>query len=120
MTDNRDWSAMTPEEAAVVSTILSKSGVPQGHTLIDELNGAVVSRDPQWVIDVRPVNTGPGADLPDGPFPAHAFVPNQADYQGEIIVWIKNGHLDGLEYAWVTDEPPVRWPGPDEMEVVPD
>jgi hypothetical protein len=38
----------------------------------------------------------------------------------ETAVIIKNGHLDGLEYAWVTDEAPTRWPRPDEMEVIPD
>ena len=59
-----------------------------------------------------------GADLPNGPFPAHAFVPNSAEYQGEVIIWITDGHVSGLEYAWVSDDPPTRWPRADEMEVV--
>ena len=64
MTDNRDLRAMSPEETAVIVTIVSASGVSGGQGLIEE--------------------------------------------------------LDGLEYAWVTDEAPTRWPRPDEMEVVPD
>jgi hypothetical protein len=120
MTDNRDWRAMSPEEASVIATIVSASGVFGGQRLIDELDGAVVSHSTRWIVDVKPATDRPGADLANGPFPAHAYVPSSADYRGEIIIWIKDGHLDGLEYAWVSHEPPTRWPRPDEMEVVPD
>ena len=104
----------------MIVTIVSASGVSGGQGLIEELDGAVVSRSTQWIIDVKPATDGPGVDLSNGPFPAHAYVPSSADYRGEIIMWIKDGHLDGLEYAWVTNEAPTRWPRPDEMEVVPD
>ena len=63
-------------------------------------------------------NNGEGVDLPNGPFPAHAFVPNSAEYQGEVIIWITDGHLSGLEHTWVNEDPPTRWPRADEMEVV--
>ena len=45
-------------------------------------------------------------------------MPNSAEYQGEVIIWITDGHVSGLEYAWVSDNPPTRWPRADEMEVV--
>ena len=63
-------------------------------------------------------NKGQGSDIPNGPFPAQAFVPNSAEYQGEVIIWIADGHVSGLEYAWVSSDPPTRWPRADEMEVV--
>ena len=119
MTDGREWRAISPEEVAVVTTIVSTSGVSSGQVLIDELDGATVAHSAQWILDIQPAVGTPGTDLPDGPFPANAFVPNSADYQGEIIIWIKDGHLDGLEFAWVSDEPPTRWPLPGQMEVVP-
>ena len=99
----------------MITAIVSASG----RTLIDELGGAVVSHSAPWILHIQPARDATRVDLPDGPFPANAFVPNSANYQGEIIIWIKDGHLDGLEYAWVTDEPPTRWPRPDEMEIVP-
>jgi len=123
MTDNRDLRAMSPKETAVIVTIVSASGVSGGQGLIEELDAAVVSRSTQWIIDVKPATDGAGVDLSNGPFPAHAYVPTSADYYypgGEIIMWIKDGHLDGLEYAWVTNEAPTRRPRPDEMAVVPD
>jgi hypothetical protein len=114
MTDARPISS---EEAAVITAIVSTSGVPSGQGLINDLDGAAVSHSAPWILHIQPATEAPGVDLPDGPFPADAAVPNSANYQGEIIIWIKNGHLDGLEYAWVTDEPPTRWPRPDEMEI---
>src|SRR5262245_61813926 len=120
MTDDPEWQPMSPEEKKMVNAIVSASGVRGADALIDELSGAVVSRSPVWVFDVKPMNDGPGIDIPNGPFPVHAYVPSAAAYQGEIIIWIKDGHLDGLEYVWVSDTPPTRWPRPDEMEVVPD
>ena len=51
-----------------------------------------------WILDVKVSNDGEGSDLPDGPFPARAFVPSSAAYEGEIIIWISNGHVSGLEY----------------------
>ena len=119
MTDGREWRAISPEEAAVITTIVSASGVPSGQVLINELDGATVAHSARWILDIQPAAGSPGADLPNGPFPANAYVPNSAEYQGEIIIWIKDGHLDGLEFAWVSDEPPTRWPLPGQMEVVP-
>ncbi len=118
MTEDRKWRTISPEEIAVVTAIISSSGLSEGSALLDELDGAMVSHETDWILDVKTSNAGSGVDFPNGPFPARAFVPSNAAYQGEVIIWIDNGHLSGLEYAWITDNPPTRWPRPDEMEVV--
>jgi hypothetical protein len=56
----------------------------------------VASSKTDWILDIKTPNAGPGADLPNGPFPGRAFVPSNKDYQGEIIVWVESGHLSGL------------------------
>jgi len=71
-----------------------------------------------WILDVKVSNDDECADLPNGLFPAHAFVPHSAEYQGEVIIWLTDGHVSGLEYAWVCDNPTTRWPRADEMELV--
>lgn len=115
---DRNWRSISPAESAVVVAIVEAAGLPGGKAIIDELDGAVVSPETDWIIDIKTPNVASsGADLPNGPFPARAFVPSSAAYQGEVIVWIENGHLSGLEYAWISDKPPTRWPRPDEMEV---
>ncbi len=120
MTDNQEWRNASPEEVAVMTAILSTAAVPGSQPLFHEIEGAMVSNSTPWILDVETKRTGPGTELSNGPFPAHAYVPSKAAYQGEIIIWITDGHLSGLEYAWVTDDAPTRWPRPDELEIVAD
>lgn len=119
MTDTTAWRPISTDETNVVRAVVSAAGVSEGHILLEELDSALVSHSTAWVLDVKVSDSAARADLPDGPFPARAYVPSKAAYRGEIIVWIAQGHLSGLEYAWVSDQPPARWPRPDEMEVIP-
>lgn len=118
MTEPTAWRHMSLEESRVIQAIVSAAGIRNGDTLIEDLNGALVANSTPWILDVKVTDTGEGSDLPDGPFPARAFVPSAAAYQGEIIIWVTKRHLSGLEYAWTSEEPPTRWPLPNEMEVV--
>ena len=94
--------------------------VVEAQQLLTELDGAQVKHESEWIIDITPKKDRPPTTIADGPFPAHADVTYGSSYQGEIIVWIKGGHVNGLEFAWVSDDPPSRWPRPDEMKVVAD
>jgi len=118
MNADQSWRPISSEESAVIRAILSQVDNRHSSPLIADLGGAFVANETTWILDVKVSNKGEGADLPNGPFPAHAFVPNSAEYQGEVIIWITDGHVSGLEYAWVSDDPPIRWPRADEMEVV--
>jgi hypothetical protein len=118
MNDQTSWRAMSSEEAAVIRSILSQADIRLSGPRTADLDGALVANETTWILDVKVSNHDEGADLPNRPFPAQAFVPNSAEYQGEVIIWITDGHLSGLEYAWVRDDPPTRWPQADEMEVV--
>lgn len=110
---------MSPEEAEVIRAVVSEAAIGGGDALVADLDGALVFNSTQWILDVKVSGTGQGSKLPDGPFPARAFVPSSAAYQGEIVIWLTDGRVSGLEYAWISDEPPLRWPEPHEMEVVP-
>jgi hypothetical protein len=117
-TPDENWRPISSEEAAVIRSILSQADIRRSGPLIADLDGALVANATTWILDVKVSNNDEGADLPNGPFPARALVPNSAEYQGEVIIWITDGHLSGLEYAWLSDNPPTRWPRADEMEVV--
>lgn len=118
MTNTQRWRDITAEEVNVITTIIAKSGLGGCDTLIAELSGAKVSPQTPWIIDIQSSQTTEATSLSDGPFPARAYVPNRNEYRGEVIVWISAGHLSGLEYAWVTDTPPSRWPLSEEMEII--
>jgi hypothetical protein len=110
MKDQTNWRPMSPEEADVIRAILSQAGIRRSGPLIADLDGALVANETTWILDIKVSNNGEGVDLPNGPFPAQAFVPTSAEYQGEVIIWIADRHISGLEYAWVSDSPPTRWP----------
>jgi hypothetical protein len=118
MKDERSWRPISSEEAGVIRSILSHANIRGTGPLIADVDGALVANETAWILDVKVSNDGEGADLANGPFPAQAFVPTSAEYQGEVIIWITDGHISGLEYAWVSDDPPTRWPHADKMEIV--
>jgi hypothetical protein len=118
MSDETSWRTILSDEAAVIRSILTRADALDVEPLIADLDGALVANETMWILDVKVSNDGVGVDLLDGPFPARAFVPSSAEYRGEVIIWITDGHISGLEYAWVSDDPPTRWPREDEMEVV--
>lgn len=62
----------------------------------------------------------PQASLADGPAPIEALVEDErGEYLGELILWISQGTISALEYAWVTDMPPVKLPDVGEISVAP-
>jgi len=59
------------------------------------------------------------APVADGEIPAGSEVRDEAgEYLGEILVWVEDGRLSALEYAWVTDDPPHRLPTAAELKIV--
>lgn len=110
------WRQISDEEMAVVTAVVAAQPLFAG--LLDGLAGAFVRRSTDWILDIRARGDAPEVDVPDGPLPVRAFVPNAQEYRGEILIWMQGGRLFGLEYAWVTDDPPTRWPRTNEIEVV--
>lgn len=120
MTVRAEWRPISADEKAVIRTVLGRASIRGSSLLLDQLDRAVVSHSAEWIIHVAFPDTRHGSPLPDGPFPARAFVSSYAAYQGEVIVWITDGLVSGLEFAWIGDEPPRRWPRPEEIDVVSD
>jgi hypothetical protein len=61
----------------------------------------------------------PNAPIDDGPLPVRAPVYGPGDQlYGEVLVWVSNGYLSGLEYAWVTDDAPASMPSADWLRPV--
>ena len=117
---DRTWRPINVEEVEVVRSILAAADTADSAMIIEQLDGALVRPSTTWILDVKTSVSSKGSDLQDGPLPVRAYVPNSATYQGEIIVWLTAGRVSGLEYAWVSDHPPTRWPRPEDIEVVPD
>ena len=50
------------------------------------------------LLDIDVGCSPPAVDVPDGPLPGRLL-----GTDGEILVWIEAGRLNGLEYAWWCD-----------------
>lgn len=62
-------------------------------------------------VDIAVPAGTPPAHLPDGPAPVAAQVVDaDGDYLGELLLWVTDGRISGLEYSWITDEAPDRLP----------
>lgn len=70
------------------------------------------------LLDLQVSGNAAKVDVADGPIPVRAFVigPN-GEVEGEILVWVKDGYLSGIEYAWYTDEAPSGIPSTDRIRV---
>lgn len=95
--------ALGPAEASAFNRQFTRAKIVSGNpTMID------VEVPP----DVQPVA------LPDGPLPVTAIVRDEAHHDvGELLVWIKDGVLIGVEQAWFTDSPPDDWPAVERVVV---
>lgn len=108
-----DERALTPAERAVLLRVLEGQQFPCSDELVAQVEGTTVAGGLPMLLDLRTEPSTPAAGCADGPVPVRAFVdgPDGA-LKGEVMVWVKDGRLSGLEYAWYTDEPPNEFPDP--------
>jgi hypothetical protein len=98
-------------ERAILLSILQEQRFPHASVLAAQVPRTVVIGGAPTFVDLMVEGSAPPADCPDGPVPGRAIVEGHDDEPvGEILLWVKNGYLDGLEYAWYTDEAPVAFP----------
>jgi hypothetical protein len=51
------------------------------------------------------------APVDDGEIPAGSEVRDKTgEYLGEVLVWVAGGYLAAIEYSWVTEKAPTRFP----------
>ncbi|MEU9202714.1 hypothetical protein [Streptomyces sp. NPDC048332] len=71
-------------------------------------------------IDMRVLEPVRRATLATGLVPVDAQVlDKQGQYIGELLVWVEDGALAGLEYAWITDEMPTALPPVERIRLTP-
>ncbi|MFD6155196.1 hypothetical protein ACFWF7_16050 [Nocardia sp. NPDC060256] len=98
-------------EFEIIDRFVRSSNLLGRDELLAQLDTATAApTTAKWIIDITVSPGAAKADISDGPLPVGARVFDGSDYQGEILVWVTDGLLSGLEYAWVTDVSPTHWP----------
>jgi hypothetical protein len=109
---------MTAAERALVEHVIGLRPFPGSAELRAQVEHAVVVSGTQTQLDLA-VLAEMAPSVGDGPIPTRAVVVGSAgDPTGELIVWVSNGYLSGLEYAWFTDEAPTEMPSLDRVVAV--
>ncbi|RPA02574.1 hypothetical protein [Gordonia sp. OPL2] len=104
-------------EAAILDRIVQLVPGGAGKDLAAQLGGLriVESEDPThrfWQFDN---NATRRAEISDGPLPVSAEVWEAQTFEGEIIVFVREGLLSSFEFAWVTQDPPSGLPDADSV-----
>ena len=109
---------LSDREREIVSRVLRAAKMPGFDQLLAQLPSAQVSGGVTTFLDLEVPRTNPPASFTDGPLPARAFVTGECgEVTGEILIWVEQGYLSGLELAWFTEEAPAEWPTPEQVQL---
>jgi hypothetical protein len=111
---------LNADEERVIRALLTPE-VDECATFVAQLPFVRVTR--RWVPDLPSVDLevlpgAPRAFTSDRLLPTRgAVLQDNGEPGGLILVWLEDGLLAGIEYAWYTDDPPSEWPGYDAIVV---
>ncbi|MDO3648744.1 hypothetical protein [Nocardia mangyaensis] len=112
---------LTDLESDVVTKLLSAGGVGAAELLMQIPCTQVVAT---WGIGSPSVDlmvqwgVAAAAGPIDGIFANGAVTDLSGSSVGELTLWVENGWLSGVEYAWYTDERPRTLPDPEQIVVL--
>ena len=102
----------------LLSRILESATFPASRELAAQIPFVRVTGGPVTMLDLT-VEGGSRSAAQDGPIRVRVAVSRGVgDLTGELLIWIKDGYLSCLEFAWVTDDRPENLPSPNELEIL--
>ena len=108
--------ALTEQEVELLRLLLTQGDFPGARELAVQVDETKVIGGLATLLDLDVPRAIPAAPMLDGPIPVRAFVQCQDEEAvGEVLVWVKDGYLSGLEFAWYTDTAPTEMPAPDRI-----
>jgi len=116
MGDDRDLDA---NELALLKRVLAAKSVDAVRELSWQVPYTTVRGGIPTLLDLAVDRAAPAAHVEDGPLPVRAMIVGPHEEPcGEVLVWISDGYLDGLEYAWFTDDVPAGMPSADWVRLI--
>ncbi|WP_433678060.1 hypothetical protein [Nocardia sp. CA-119907] len=113
--------ALTELESGVVTKLLSSGATGAGEFLSQIPFAQVVATlgvgSPSVDLAVLPGALSASGST-GGIFASGAVTDRNGAPVGEVILWVENGRLNGIEYAWYTEERPRALPEPARIEVL--
>jgi hypothetical protein len=110
--------SLTSQVRALLTRVLQGVKFPGRDELLAQVADVRVVGGPITMLDLEVARSAPRSSISDGPAPAAALVRDQYGVEsGELLVWIKDGYVNGLEYAWLSDDEPEHLPSASTVHV---
>jgi hypothetical protein len=112
---------LTAEERELLLRILGGSPFPGSADLTAQVPLTRVVGGLPTLLNLEVARSATRAAVPDGPIPGRAFVrptdgsDEEESTEGELLVWVRDGYLSAIEFAWYVDTPPQGLPEPDRV-----
>jgi hypothetical protein len=88
--------------------------------LLAQVPSVEVVGGPLTFLELAVAHTALESPFEQGPVPGQTWVVNEVGTPiGTLLVWVDGGCISGLEYGWVTDEPPSVLPSTDALRSTP-
>lgn len=114
--DPRRTRPLAPDERALLEAVLGLQPFAGRDQLQAQLGRVAVAGGAPFQLDLVVAAEVAPSDAGTGPIPTRAVVvDDHGEPVGEVIVWVTDGYLSGLEYAWFADDMPNRLPDPRQL-----
>ena len=107
--------ALSRTERALILKLVGV--VENGQQLAKQVDHVRVCEDSTPTFLRLNVKDAQAANVPDGIVPGRFPVTRNDELLGELMLWVTDGWLSGLEFAWVTDSAPAHMPDADEVQI---
>ncbi|MFJ6792817.1 hypothetical protein [Streptomyces sp. NPDC091268] len=100
-------------ELGVVQLILAAdfAGAPELRSQLEFVRVVAQWGEESASVDLTVLEGGPRSSVGNGVIPVDASVLDETgELFGEILLWVSDGQLSAIEYAWYGDEPPRSLP----------
>jgi hypothetical protein len=106
-------------ERQVLEVLLRGDFAGAGELRAQLASTTVFAQDPQTFLNLQVDRQNAAASpIANGPIPVRALVGQDRAVEGELLVWVEDGFLSALEFAWVTDEMPAALPRREQIRVI--
>jgi hypothetical protein len=112
---------LTAQERGSLLRILEEASFEGASELAQQVDEARVVGGIPTLLDLEVQPSAPPSIASDGPIPVRVVVGSDDEVsEGQLLVWVSNGYLSALEFAWVTDDPPAEMPSADRLLIEPE
>jgi hypothetical protein len=118
MSESASGRPLTDQVRALLLHVLGEADFPGSDELLQQASSVSVVGGPVTMLDLRVTRPTSAAAFTDGSIPSSVMVLNPAGVAfGELLIWVNEGYLSSLEFAWWSDDPPGQLPTLDLVRV---